>query len=203
MNTQNDIDLLIEWADKAMCYSWLHNNAYHDFSYKDKCYTIPIIVLTTIAGTSSFAQSVIPNNIEDYVAMGFGGLTIFSGLLTAIKKFLNISELSESHRISKMNWEKLYREIKIEITRMDNQIRTPGNKILTYDDISNLEELINKFKNQYNHLMETSPSIPTKSVCAFQKEFSKAKYNNIQKPEICGDIEHTGNYYVSLDNSIQ
>lgn len=188
MNYKNDINLLVEWADKSMCYTWLHNHAYHIFSKKDKYYTIPIIILTTISGTASFSYSVIPSYMEDYVSMSFGGLTIFSGLLTAIKKFLKISELSESHRISKMNWEKLYREIKIELTRIDNI------NIKNDDIIKNIEKLVDKFKNQYNHLMETSSTIPNKSIEAFKKHFSNEKYNNIEKPEICDEIQHNGSY---------
>lgn len=185
-NMQNDINLLIEWADKAMCYSWLHNHSYHEYSFKDKCYTLPIIGLTTIAGTSTFAQasSMTISNTGSYLSMGFGGLTLLSGLLTAVKKFLKISEYAESHRISKMNWEKLYREIKIELTRLDNTSKSKSN-------LDNLDSIINKFKNQYNHLMETSPSIPKKSIQTFLKEFEKPQYSNILKPEICGNMEST------------
>lgn len=195
---QNDINLLVEWADKAMCYSWLHNHSYHEYSFKDKCYTLPIIGLTTIAGTSTFAQASSMNisNTGSYISMGFGSLTILSGLLTAIKKFLKISEYAESHRISKMNWEKLYREIKIELTRLDNTPNTqntpksnPSNS--NTSNLDNLDSIINKFKNQYNHLMETSPTISKKSIENFTKEFQKPQYSNILKPEICGNMEST------------
>lgn len=196
MNIENDINLLIDWADKSMCYSWLHNNAYHNLSFKDKLYTIPVILLTTIAGTSQFANQVISNDLQQYISMAFGSLTIFSGFLTALKKFLNITELSEAHKISKMNWEKLYREIKIELTRLDN--RENSCKINVTNDISNLEELTTKFKNQFNHLMETSPVIPLKTINSFNKEFNKEKYKDIKKPEICGNLHHTGFFYRSI-----
>lgn len=195
---QNDINLLVEWADKAMCYSWLHNHSYHEYSFKDKCYTLPIIGLTTIAGTSTFAQASSMNisNTGSYISMGFGSLTILSGLLTAIKKFLKISEYAESHRISKMNWEKLYREIKIELTRLDNTHNTqntpksnPSNS--NTSNLDNLDSIINKFKNQYNHLMETSPTISKKSIEKFTKEFQQPQYSSILKPEICGNMETT------------
>lgn len=195
-NIINDINLLIEWTDKSLCYSWLHNHAYHTFSRKDKCYTIPIIILTTIAGTASFAHPIIPNDIDNLLGMCFGGLTIFSGLLTAIKKFLNISELAESHRISRMNWEKLYREIKIELSRIDNIKHNMDNEV---DKTINIESLIDKFKNNYNHLMETSPGIPENSINEFKKEFSYEKFENLQKPEICGDLEHTDCYYIKFN----
>jgi len=194
---QNDINLLVEWADKAMCYSWLHNHSYHEYSFKDKCYTLPIIGLTTIAGTSTFAQASSMNisNTGSYISMGFGSLTILSGLLTAIKKFLKISEYAESHRISKMNWEKLYREIKIELTRLDNTPtqNTPKSKPSNSNtsNLDHLDSIINKFKNQYNHLMETSPTISKKSIEKFTKEFQKPQYSNILKPEICGNMEST------------
>lgn len=189
MSINNDIQLLIEWADKSMCYSWLHNNAYHHYSYKDKLFTIPSIIMTTIAGTSAFANIQSLNDIGVYLSMGIGGITMFSGLLTTLKKFLKITELSESHRLFKMNWEKLNREIRIHLTRLDNS----NNITPEY-----IEKIINKFEAQYNHLMETSPVIPNISIKEFNKEFSKSEYSSIKKPEICGNLENNG-YFVNIN----
>ena len=40
--------ILIEWADKAMCYRWLHSRSYAIYARKYAWYTIPVIIISTI-----------------------------------------------------------------------------------------------------------------------------------------------------------
>ena len=52
--------ILAEWADKAMCYRWLHTRANALFSSLNAWYTIPCIIISTLAGTANFAQARVP-----------------------------------------------------------------------------------------------------------------------------------------------
>ena len=52
--------ILIEWADKAMCYSWLHSKSYNLYKILDMWFTVPVIIISTITGTANFAQDRIP-----------------------------------------------------------------------------------------------------------------------------------------------
>jgi hypothetical protein len=38
-------DILIEWADKAMCFRWLHSRAHAMYSRLNYIYTIPVIII--------------------------------------------------------------------------------------------------------------------------------------------------------------
>ena len=53
-------DILIEWADKAMCFRWLHSRAHALYSKLNYNYTIPVIVISTLTGTANFAQERVP-----------------------------------------------------------------------------------------------------------------------------------------------
>ena len=53
-------NILIEWADKAMCYRWLHSKSNMLFSRLNAWYTIPVIVISTLTGTANFAQERVP-----------------------------------------------------------------------------------------------------------------------------------------------
>ena len=44
--------ILVDWADKAMCYQWLHSSANNKFSKLNTRFTIPVIILSTLTGTS-------------------------------------------------------------------------------------------------------------------------------------------------------
>ena len=37
--------ILVEWADKAMCYRWLHGKSHAAYSRTNAWFTIPVIVL--------------------------------------------------------------------------------------------------------------------------------------------------------------
>ena len=53
-------EILIEWADKAMCYRWLHSKSNALYSYLNALYTIPVIIISTLTGTANFAQQRVP-----------------------------------------------------------------------------------------------------------------------------------------------
>ena len=59
--------------------------------------------------------------------------------------------------------------------------------------------MLNNSKEEYDRLMETSPSISEKFIKLFKdtyssnKEEKQAIFNNLNKPEVCGFIESTAN----------
>ena len=64
--------ILIEWADKAMCYRWLHSKANAMYSSLNAWYTIPVIIISTLTGTANFAQERVPLGYQNYFAMMVG-----------------------------------------------------------------------------------------------------------------------------------
>ena len=58
--------ILIEWADKAMCYRWLHSKANAMYSTLNSWYTIPVIVISTLTGTANFAQERVPLEYQHF-----------------------------------------------------------------------------------------------------------------------------------------
>ena len=64
--------ILIDWADKAMCYRWLHSKANTMYSVRNAWFTIPVIIISTVTGTaneietSAASQTItigLPNNV--------------------------------------------------------------------------------------------------------------------------------------------
>lgn len=186
--------ILIDWADKATCYKWLHEKTTREFAKKNRWFTIPVIIMSTLTGTANFAQNNIPAEYLTAATMGIGAVNLLAGILTTIQQFLKISELNESHRVSSISWGKLNRNIKIELAKSPAE-RTP------------VTPFIKACKEEYDRLIETSQDIPNHIVALFKDTFSggEIKYDSkgntvpltykqrifyeLTKPEICDSLE--------------
>ena len=174
--------ILIEWADKAMCYRWLHSRSNMLYSTLNAWYTIPVIVISTLTGTANFAQERVPLAYQNYYVMIVGGFNILAGIITTIQQFLKITQLNEAHRVSSIAWDKFYRNIKIEIAKH------PSERI-------HATQMLKLCKEEFDRLMETSPVIPEKIITLFKDSFKKSdNYLKIIKPEICDVLISTDNY---------
>lgn len=174
--------ILVEWADKAMCYRWLHSKSNAMYSYLNAWYTIPVIIISTLTGTANFAQGRVPIEYQSFFVMIVGGFNILAGIITTIQQFLKITQLNESHRVSGIAWDKFYRNIKIELAKHP-------------DERMNVTQMIKISKEEFDRLMETSPTIPDKIIQRFKIEFKKYEEKNetpkIITPEICDSLVST------------
>jgi len=174
--------ILIEWADKAMCYRWLHSRANMLYSTLNAWYTIPVIIISTLTGTANFAQDRVPLEYQSYYVMVVGGFNILAGIITTIQQFLKITQLNEAHRVSGIAWDKFYRNVKIELAKHPSE-RTP------------VTQMIKLCKEEFDRLMETSPVIPDKIVESFKTHFQNSdNYVKIVKPEICDVLVSTDTF---------
>ena len=180
--TTDHEDILIEWADKAMCYNWLHSRAHAMYSKLNYSYTIPVIIISTLTGTANFAQARVPLSYQGYFGMIVGFFNILAGIITTIQQFLKITQLNEAHRVSGIAWDKFYRNIKIEIARHP-------------DERMNVNQLIKMNKEEFDRLIETCPDIPDKIIEEFKILFKgNFEYGEIVKPEMCGQMVSTERY---------
>ena len=181
--------ILVEWADKAMCYRWLHGRSHQAYSKTHAWYTIPVIIMSTLTGTANFAQDRFPENIKPMAQMGIGAVNIFAGILTTIAQFLKIGELNEAHRVSSISWDKFYRNIKVELAK-------------SRDERMHVGHMLKMCKEEYDRLMETSPSVDEKIIKLFNDKFPVKKIEisdkeneverpDIMRPEICDELVST------------
>ncbi len=181
-------NILVEWADKAMCYRWLHAKSHQEYSKTNTWFTIPVIIMSTLTGTANFAQDRFPEDIRPLAQMGIGAVNIFAGILTTIAQFLKISELNEAHRVSSIAWDKFYRNIKVELAKSREERMHVGH-------------MLKMCKEEFDRLMETSPTINEKVIVQFNITFPTKKIQNkesdpmdkieIKRPEICDELVST------------
>lgn len=186
--------ILIDWADKAMCYRWLHSRAHSMYSRLNMWYTIPVIIISTITGTANFAQERVPLEYQTYFLMCVGGFNIMAGIISTIQQFLKITQLNEAHRVSSISWDKFYRNIKMELAKHPSERMEVGH-------------ILKVSKEEYDRLMETSPDVPEKIIHLFKTAFKNSdSFLEIKKPEICDVMVSTEKYrnpWFSAENMAQ
>jgi hypothetical protein len=171
--------ILSEWADKALCYKWLHTKSYAKYQRLHNLYTVPVIVMSTLTGTANFAQEKLPSNYQFYAPIVIGCVNIIAGIITTVQQFLHINELNEAHRVSMISWDKFYRRIKNELSR------NPRER-------SQVNEFIMSATEEYDRITETSPIIDKDMIDLFKSTFdgsftsadTKKMFQDITKPDI-------------------
>lgn len=182
--TKDHEKILVDWGDKAMCYRWLHAKSHNIFNRINTYFTIPVIIMSTLTGTANFAQDRVPENYRGFYSMGIGFVNILAGIITTIQQFLKISELNEAHRVSSISWDKFYRKIRVELSK------PPYERQNVYDFLKSCTE-------EFDRLMETSPTIEKKVIILFNETFNgkqidtskKQLFDQLKKPEICDSLE--------------
>lgn len=194
--TKEHESLMIDWADKAMCYRWLHSKSNECYHRLNTWFTIPVIVMSTLTGTANFAQEKFPETTKQYVPMLIGGVNIIAGIITTVQQFLKIGELNEAHRVASLSWDKFYRKIRIELAKAP-------------DERLGISDFLKTCTEEFDRLMEISPNIDEKIIKEFYRTFQgKLKtdkrgdpilnekqllFKNLKKPEICDSLETTAN----------
>jgi hypothetical protein len=170
--------LMAEWADKALGYRWMHERTERIFYSKDLSFMFPVIILSTVAGAANFAlDSVIQDpDYKKYAQLGLGGLSILTGIISTIANRLGYGGRSEAHKSAGVLWGKFQRLLAIELS-------------LHPDERSDCMYFLKTCRTELDRLIEQSPTIPDSVISECRREF--AKYPQVKKPEIVGDISTT------------
>jgi hypothetical protein len=198
--TVENENIVTEWCDVAQCYKWMNTKAHTKYSLFNAMFTIPAIILSTVSGTASFSINSLPLNVQIYASIAIGTVNIFIGILTTIQQYLKIAELNESHRVASLSWDKFSRNIRIELSKAPNERIEAGH-------------FIKICRQEYDRLMETSPSIPDYIIREFNTTFSGApgsstrrRYEELKKPDICDVIisvnESKNKWYLEKDKYV-
>jgi hypothetical protein len=170
--------LMAEWADKAICYRWMHEKTERIFKSKDYAYMFPVIILSTVTGAANFALDSYITNPDDKknAQLALGTLSIVTGIISTIANRLGYASGSEAHKGAAVMWGKFQRLIAIELSLHPNE-RT------------DCMHFLKTCRTELDRLIEQSPTIPDKVIQDCKKEF--AHYPKVRKPEIVGDIDTT------------
>lgn len=177
--TEEQEKLLAKWSDYAACYRWLHDRTEKKLSSKNNLITIPVIILSTITGTASVGLTGLVGDIpngQKYGQVAIGMVSLFTGILTTLGNFFRYAQNSEAHRVAAVSWSKFNRLISVELAQKP-------------DDRMDSLDFINICRQDLDRLIEQSPQIPDDVIDKFGREFDDQE--DLSKPDICNNIEHT------------
>ena len=138
--------ILSEMGDEAQINAYLHKKAQEYFTIKNIKFQLPIIILSALSGTGNFISANFPEYSE-YIILGVGGVSIFTSIISSVAQFLQVSQLSENHRMSYLSWEKFHSTIKFQLNK----------RRIARDSIKDFVALIIP---EYQRLKEISADIP-------------------------------------------
>jgi len=162
--------ILKSWGEAAACYRYMHYQAYCSYKNLSMKFTIPLIIVSTITGTANFAQETFPPTVQPFVPSAIGGLNLITAIATTIMQFLKINELMEGHRVASVQYGKVSRTIRLELT------------LPLSERTQNGTNMIENMRAEYDRLIEQSPNVPKKMIESFEREFPDD--NAFFKPEI-------------------
>ena len=162
--------ILKAWGEAAACYRYMHYQAYCSYKKLSMKFTIPLIIVSTVTGTANFAQETFPPSVQPFVPSAIGGLNLITAIATTIMQFLKINELMEGHRVASVQYGKISRTIRLELTLPLSERTLNGTN------------MIENMRTEYDRLIEQSPNVPKKMIDAFEREFPDD--NAFFKPEI-------------------
>jgi len=166
--------ILVSWADQAQCYTWLCYRAHLRYSRLQACFSIPTIIFSTVVGAASFTN--LSGSFSQYLPLVVGSVNISIGILTTIQQYFKISEYNENFRICSRAWDKYARRIELELTRSPCTRESAG-------------LFLKKASEDFERLMETTPSLPIDIVKEFGKKFGQEK--GVEKPRLLYGIKPT------------
>ena len=158
--------ILSEMGDEAQINAYLHKRAQEHFTIKNIKFQLPIIILSALSGTGNFISANFPAYSE-YIILGVGGVSIFTSIISSVAQFLQVSQLSENHRMSYLSWEKFHSTIKFQLNK----------RRIARDSIKDFVALIIP---EYQRLKEISADIPKHIIESIKN--NKKKLKDMQVP---------------------
>jgi hypothetical protein len=176
-------ELIAEEGEKSLCYSWLHSRAEALYSHRNTYIALPVIVLSTLAGTASIGSDSLFGDSQ-YASVGIGLVSIAVGILNTVGQYFSWAKRSEGHRIAHITYQKLFKFISVELS-------------LPRRERMDATDLLKVVREEVDRLCETSPMLPLNIIQEFQSRFKK--YTDIARPEITNGLERIYIYEEEID----
>ena len=172
---QNHIEeYLKDMAEKAYCYGLMHKKAEAKYASLTTKIDLPVIILSTIAGTLSIGNDSIFGANNDKIANQIiGSVSILVGVLNTVASYFSWSKRAENHRVVSIAYNKLFRFLEIELSLPRTERMSAG-------------DLLKVSREQYERLQEVGQLIPDNILKSFKKQF---KNYDVCKPSEVNGLE--------------
>lgn len=155
-------------GEKCRGLAWLHQKSESLLSGRNNYIALPVIVLSTLAGTASVGSSSLFGSENTGISnIAIGLVSIGVGILNTLNSYFNFARRSEAHHIAYIHYSKLFSWIEVELA-------------LPRDERASPQEMLKSLRDSMNRLSETAPTIPASIINQFKHEFKN--YTDVTKP---------------------
>jgi hypothetical protein len=175
-------DYFAATGERAQCLAWCHKRAEELYSHRRTFIDLPVIVLSGVTGFCSVgSQNIFGPNNQQLSSITLGAASLVVSILNTVGSYFAWAKRAEGHRISSIQYSRLYRMLMVEMNLPRDERRTPA-------------ALLKDVKDQYDRLQEISPLLPPEIVNVFRKKFDQQ--TDISKPEETNGLENISVYPV-------
>jgi hypothetical protein len=181
-----EISSRIEWSDTLEHYfsstgersnglAWCHKRAEAHYSGMKNVIELPVIILGVINGAASIGSNSLFDDPK-FASIGVGLIALLTALMSTISSYFKWAQRAETHRISSLQYAKLYRYLSVQLGLPRRERVSPA-------------DMLRYIKDSFDRLAEISPLLPPKVIAEFNAKFEKPEYVNLSKPEECNGLE--------------
>lgn len=128
------LDLLRDWELRATASSDAHYDLATRLSNSNIRFGVPVVVLTTIVGTSVFA-TLSRTHVNTGLQVAVGMLSVLAAVLASLQTFLRFGERAEKHRTAAEHWASIRREIDEKLALHPTYLASRGDPQDYLDDL--------------------------------------------------------------------
>lgn len=151
-------NLLKATAEECLALRWAHDESQRWTSSWDARFQIPSIILSFLSGTGAVGGTQLLPFDGGMILVGF--ISVFVGILGSVQSYLGYARKAEAHRIAALNFERLHRDISIELA-LPRSERKPADKLLE------------SLRTDIEALSETAPLLPEAVIRKFKTRFTQ------------------------------
>lgn len=160
--------LVASEGEKCRGLAWINQQAEVYYAKRANAIAIPVIILSTLAGTASVGSSSLFQGETQISSIVIGLVSIGVGILNTISSYFSWARKAESHRIAYLQYSKLFSIIRVEMS-------------LPRDERQSAELLLHQIRTGMERLEETTPSPPPAILEEFNRHF-KDEDKSISRP---------------------
>jgi hypothetical protein len=166
-------EVLRKWCERAQTFRVLHERAYERYERRNMYLMLPVIILTTLAGSANFAQQSLQPYMsnEDIIPFSLGVLNIVATVITALAQFLKVSEHMAAHRSASVEYAKM-------ATRIETELELPRSA----RGVSGAT-MIMECRDKLERMVEQIPTPPTDIVRSLARKMRK-HYSAMARPDL-------------------
>ena len=161
-------------GEKSNCLSIVHKRAEEVYSHRRTYIDLPVICISGLTGFLSVGSTTMFEGHEQLSSVFLGIASLFVSVLNTIGTYFGWGARCQLHRVSSIQYARLYRFLKIEMGLPREERMTPA-------------DLLKHTRDAYDRLQEISPLLPPELIDEYRKKFEK--YKDVSLPEELNGLE--------------